>query len=133
MIHIGDLAARSGKSVHALRYYEKEGLIPNVRRDAAGRRVYTERHVLWVELLTRLRATGMPVDDVREYAQMVAEGDATLAQRQEFLRAHRAKVLGQIGDLEACVSLIDTKISMYQSWLDAGGSPIEELADIGAS
>lgn len=133
MIHIGDLAARSGKSVHALRYYEKEGLIPNVRRDAAGRRVYTERHVLWVELLTRLRATGMPVDDVREYAQMVAEGDVTLAQRQDFLRAHRAKVLGQIGDLEACVSLIDTKISMYQSWLDAGGSPIEELADIGAS
>lgn len=133
MIQIGDLAARSGKSVHALRYYEKEGLIPNVRRDSAGRRVYTERHVLWVELLTRLRATGMPVDDVRDYARMVVAGDDTLAERQDFLREHRARILGQISDLQACVALIDTKISMYQSWLDAGGSPIEELSELGAT
>lgn len=122
---IGELSERSGRSVHALRYYEREGLLPNVRRDEGGRRRYTERHVLWLELLGRLQATGMTIQEMRHYADLVAAGDSTLEERQELLEGHRTRVLDQIAELKACIDLIDVKVSMYQEWLDAGGSPVE--------
>jgi len=124
-LHIGEVARRTGYSVHALRYYEAEGLIPNVRRDGGGRRVYTNRHVLWLELLAKLRATGMSIEDVRGYADLIREGDGTLEARQALLRDHRERVEAQIGELRTCMTLIDRKIGMYQEWLEAGGSPLE--------
>ena len=122
LLRIGELADRTGRSADALRYYEREGLIPNVSRDASGHRVYTERHVLWMELLDRLRSTGMGIAQIRTYAGLVQEGDATLAERQALLRAHRTHVLAHIQELQACLDLIDHKVELYQSWLDAGAS-----------
>lgn len=124
-LQIGELARRTGRSIHTLRYYESEGLIPNVWRDAGGRRVYTERHVLWVDLLGRLRQTGMSMQGIREYAKLIEEGDTTLSKRQELLEAHRCKIKTHIAELKECVALIDQKLHLYQSWLDAGQSPIK--------
>ena len=124
-LRIGELAERSGRSVHALRYYEAQGLIPNVARDGGGRRLYTERHVQWMALLARLRATGMSVSEIRRYVSMIERGDETLADRLEFLGRHREKVEEMMAELRGCLELIDTKIALYRAWLTAGGSSIE--------
>ena len=60
-LRIGELAERTGRSVHTIRWYERQGLIPGVVRDSGGRRVYHERHVSWLELIERLRFTGMSI------------------------------------------------------------------------
>ena len=57
-LHIGEVATRTGRSVHAIRWYEAQGLVPGVERDGGGRRVYTEHHVGWLEFMDRLRGTG---------------------------------------------------------------------------
>jgi DNA-binding transcriptional MerR regulator len=119
---IGLLATRSGRSVHTIRYYESQRLMPNVTRDQGGRRLYTERHVAWLDFLARLRQSGMAIADMRAYTALVAEGDATLSQRRTFLRAHRAKVASAIAELEQCLGLIDRKIALYGRWMKAGGS-----------
>lgn len=124
-LQIGELARRTGKSIHTLRYYESEGLIPNVRRNSAGRRVYSERHVLWIELLGRLRQTGMTMQSIREYAALIAEGDVTLSRRKNLLGAHRKKIEAQIDDMKACIRLIDLKLELYESWIEVGRSPID--------
>lgn len=129
MLRIGELAERSGKSTHTLRWYEKQGLIPNVGRDGGGRRVYTERHLLWIDLLGKLSATGMTIEEIRGYAELVQAGDSTLEARIRLLSEHRVAVEARIGDLREALALIDTKLSMYRDWLDTGGSPVEVPED----
>jgi len=111
---IGVLAERSGRSVHTLRYYERIGLIPRVERDDGGRRLYRSEHVHWLAFLDRLRATGMSIASMREYASLVSRGDGTFRARLRLLQRHRESVLWQIEELEGSVSSLDAKIRFYR-------------------
>jgi DNA-binding transcriptional MerR regulator len=84
-MRIGELARRTGRSVHAIRWYESIGPIPGVGRDAGKRRVYDERHVGWLDLMHRLRLTGMPTAKMREYAALAALSSRNGALRFLFL------------------------------------------------
>lgn len=110
---IGELSRRSGRSVHTIRYYETLRLVPNVFRDQAGRRLYTEGHVAWFEFLGRLKQSGMSIRDMRNYTALVAEGDGSLSKRRAFLRAHRGRVRSTIDGLRRSLAAIDEKIAFY--------------------
>jgi DNA-binding transcriptional MerR regulator len=122
-MHIGALARRTGRSIHTIRWYESQRLIPGVRRDPQGRRVYVEQHVGWLDLLDRLRSTGMSIREVREYAVMVRRGEQSLKDRQKLLQAHRERVEARIRDMTESLSLIDRKIEFYGDWLRTGVQP----------
>jgi len=122
-LHIGELARRTGRSVHTIRWYETQRLIPGVRRDGGGRRVYREQHVMWLDLLDRLRKSGMSIRQMREYTTLVKRGDTTLAQRRELLRAHRERVDALIAELGDARAVIDGKIDFYAQWLRDGKQP----------
>ena len=69
---IAEAAERSGLTSHTLRYYERDGLMLfPVERSSTGHRRYTERDLTWIELVSRLRATGMPIRDVRRSSPVV--------------------------------------------------------------
>jgi DNA-binding transcriptional MerR regulator len=128
-LHIGDLAARTGRSVHTIRWYEVQGLIPGVARDAGGRRVYSDLHVGWLGLMDRLRRTGMSIAEMREYTALVRQGMATLKQRQALLRAHRERVQRKIDEWTEALALLDDKIDFYGQWLSSGKRPpLDSLA-----
>ncbi|MEP7157132.1 MAG: MerR family transcriptional regulator [Betaproteobacteria bacterium] len=120
---IGELATLSGRSVHTIRWYESQGLMPGVTRDSGGRRVYDALHVGWLELMTRLRDTGMSIAEMREYTALVKEGKGTLKQRQAQLAAHRERVKLNIAELNLAVKLIDRKLAFYADWIDSGKQP----------
>lgn len=120
---IGELATRTGRSIHAIRWYESQGLIPGVTRDSGGRRVYGELHLNWLDLMDRLRRTGMSIAEMRQYTALVKQGRGTLRQRQELLSAHRARVKETIADWTLALKLIDSKIDFYGEWLTTGRRP----------
>jgi len=116
---IAEAAARSGLSAHTLRYYERDGLmLASVDRAVSGHRRYTDRDLTWIEMLTRLRATGMPIRDVRRYAALVRAGDGNEAERLELLKAHRERVEAQLAQVTAHLRAIDHKIGIYEGKLD---------------
>lgn len=123
-IRIGELAARTGRSVHAIRWYEAQGLIPGVMRDAGGRRVYRERHLSWLELIDRLRLTGMSIAQMREYAGLVKQGRGTLPVQQDLLRAHRERVQANIEQWTAALRVLDHKIRLLDQWIETGVRPV---------
>ncbi|MCW7541954.1 MerR family transcriptional regulator [Aquabacterium sp. A7-Y] len=127
---IGALAARTGRSVHTIRWYEAQGLIPGVARDAGGRRVYTEQHVGWLLLMERLRATGMSIAAMREYADLVRQGKATLVQRAGLLRSHRERVQRTLAEWQDALVLLDAKIDFYDQWLADGKRPAFDPAPL---
>lgn len=122
-MHIGKLAGLTGRSVHTIRWYESQRLIPGVRRDVQGRRLYVASHVDWLDLLDRLRRTGMSIREIREYAAMVKRGDSTLRERQQLMKVHRQRVEAMMQDLRESLQLIDSKIDFYGAWLSTGVRP----------
>ena len=126
-MRIGELARRTGRSVHAIRWYESIGLIPGVGRDAGKRRVYDERHVGWLDLMHRLRLTRMPTAKMREYAALTARGSTTLEARRDLLVAHRAQVRAVIAEWRLALSLLDRKVDFYGDWLSTGRRPREPV------
>jgi DNA-binding transcriptional MerR regulator len=115
---IGEVADRTGLSVHALRFYEREGLLANpVRRGSAGWRVYSEDDVEWLRLCILLRASGMPLPLIRRYTELVRQGDGNEQERLTLLREHEHQVVGQIDELNRCLDVIRYKVARYEDHL----------------
>jgi DNA-binding transcriptional MerR regulator len=115
--HIGRLARETGRSVHTIRWYEQQGLMPGVTRDAGGRRVYTTQHVGWLLFLDRLRFAGMSVREMRRYASFAAQGKKTIRQRLALLDAHHERMVAYLAELQAALRLIEEKQTYYLKWL----------------
>src|SRR4051812_36086308 len=95
-LRIGEVAQRTGVSVHTLRLYEREGLLAGeVRRDQSGRRVYSAWDVEWLANCVKFRASGMPLATISRLAQLVREGSGNEAERLELLRVHQRRIAEQ--------------------------------------
>ena len=68
-------------SPHTIRYYENTGLIPGVDRTDGNIRMFSEYAVSWLRLIHCLRATGLPIEQVRRYIRMCEKGDSTIPER----------------------------------------------------
>ena len=104
----------TGLSPHTLRYYERIGLIHPIDREENTRRQYTADDVGWIDFLTKLRATGMSIKDMQTYAELQRQGDETLPQRVEMLKALRDQVEERISELNEHLKLVYYKIEIYQ-------------------
>lgn len=111
---IAEAARTTGVSAHTLRYYERAGLLRGVDRNGSGHRSYSEEDLAWIEMLTKLRRTGMPIRRVREYAELVWAGPGNEAGRLALLKAHQDDVRSQVGELEECLRFINGKIQIYE-------------------
>ncbi|MFI1834204.1 MerR family transcriptional regulator [Streptomyces olivaceoviridis] len=124
-LSIGEVAERTGLSVHALRFYEREGLLVGpVQRSAGGRRRYTTADVDWLLICVKLRESGMPLADLKRFAELVRHGPGNEAERLQLLDAHQQRVEAQIQALEECRSVIAWKVGVYAEHLargEAGG------------
>ncbi|MDQ1569820.1 MAG: hypothetical protein QOF79_494 [Actinomycetota bacterium] len=114
-VSISEAAELTGMSTHALRYYERAGLMLNsVDRASSTHRRYTDADIRWVEFLTKLRSTAMPIARVRDYVDLVRGGNDTFAARLELLRAHRETVIAQLEEMTRSLVAIDHKIALYE-------------------
>ncbi|WP_116041156.1 MerR family transcriptional regulator [Amycolatopsis palatopharyngis] len=111
---IAEAARRSGLSIDTLRYYERIQLLEPPDRDAAGRRAYSDTDLVWLEFLTKLRTTGMPIRRMREYASLRRLGTASAGRRKAILQEQRVAVLERIAELRSCLDVLEYKIDNYE-------------------
>ncbi|AVH61463.1 MULTISPECIES: MerR family transcriptional regulator [Streptomyces] len=114
---ISEVVAFTGLSAHTLRWYERIGLMPHIDRSHTGQRRYCNRDLDWLDLVGKLRLTGMPVADMVRYAELVREGDHTYTERFDLLEATRRDVKARIAELQDTLDVLDRKINYYA---DAG-------------
>lgn len=114
-MYIGDLARASGLSIDTLRWYEKIGLLPPPPRDRVGRRVYPPETLTWIAFLARLKATGMNIAGMLDYARLREAGEATAAARRGLLETHRDAVVAEIETLRENLAALDDKIATYRT------------------
>lgn len=125
-ISIGTLSSLSGISAHTLRFYEKQGILQPVGRAGNGHRRYRQQDLLWLEFVVRLKRTGMPLAQIRQYAALRAEGEASLRARLALLEDHRTRLAATIDELTACAAALGDKILGYQHMIDAAPAPSKE-------
>ncbi|HUJ56739.1 MAG TPA: MerR family transcriptional regulator [Gaiellaceae bacterium] len=114
-LSIGEAAARSGLSAHTLRYYERAGLLEPIARGPRGERRYAARDLQWIAFLQRLRATGMPIREMRRFAELRTGGTATAPARRTLLAEHHRRVLATIDDLRRNLEAIEAKLARLEA------------------
>lgn len=102
----------TGITEDTIRYYEKMGLLPRAQRKENSHRVYSERDVELMKLISCLKKTGMPLDEMRPYLNL--SRDSNLSEYPELydkIQIHKRNILDQIASLQQIVDFIDTKVS----------------------
>lgn len=117
---ISEVADRTGLSISTIRYYEKVGLCPGVLRGTDGQRAFTGTDLDWLALLSSLRATGMSMSDMRAFAALYADGDATIPRRKAALLAHKHSLQARQAELDRCRALLDRKLQRYDEIMGDG-------------
>ena len=123
---IQEVVAHTGLSVHALRYYERTGLLPPVDRVASGHRRYTADDLNWLAFLLRLRATGMSIRQMRAYADLRRQGDTTASARLALLEAHHQQVREHMRELEHHLAALEQKMQHLRNLGDNAMNKFED-------
>ncbi len=118
-LSIGALARASGLSAHTLRHYEKLGILRPADRAPSGHRRYHADDVAWLEFVLRLKATGMPLAEIRRYADLRAAGSRSLGTRLAMLQEHRRRLRAHMTDLARNLAALDDKIRTYRKMIGA--------------
>lgn len=123
---ITQAAKKMNLTPYTLRYYDREGLLPNVERDKSGNRIFTEDDMEMLSLICCLKNTGMPIKEIKQFTDWQNEGNHTLHDRNDMLVKHKEDVLKKIEKLQKYLCLIDRKLDYYHNACQAydTGSPI---------
>ena len=113
-------AAETGLTADTLRYYERIGILPGIGRSESGHRRFTDDDMGWIKLVQCLRATGMPLEDLHRYAELVQQGEDTAAERLDILATHKARIQSEMGELAIALDLVDAKIDGYHALVARG-------------
>ena len=125
---ISEAAQKTGLPPSTIRFYDKEGLLPNIKRKN-GIRVFEDMDLRLMGLLTCLKNTGMPIKRIRDYVELTSKGDDTLQERYEIIKAQRQFVLDQIEQLQYYLEELDFKDWYYNKALAAGSESAINLDD----
>lgn len=112
-MRIAEAAEISGLSADTIRFYEKSGLLEPIPRDSSGHRDFAPGDMGWLDIISKLRRTGMPMKEMQQFAELNAIGKHTIPQRYNLLKKHQERVAARRADIEACEKILEHKLSVY--------------------
>lgn len=121
---VGEMAKRLGISASALRYYDREGLLPFVERSEGGIRLFREGDIEWLRMILCLKRTGMRLEDIRSFVTMAMAGDRTVDARLALIVKQKETVIAEIAKLREVLDILEYKEWYYETARAAGGTQI---------
>jgi DNA-binding transcriptional MerR regulator len=112
---IKQVSEKTNLKAHVLRYYEREGLLPFVKRSESGIRHYTEDDLEWLGLICCLKNTGMSIKQIKDFVKLSMEGDITLKQRCDMLQEHKKSVEEKLEEMQRHLLKVSHKIEYFSS------------------
>ena len=121
---IGEAAEKLGISASTIRYYDKEGLLPFMDRSAGGIRIFRQEDFEWLRLIECLKATKMPIKDIKQFIGWYQDGDSTLEKRRDMFYERKKTVEAQIKALQKVLDTINFKCWYYDTAVEAGTADV---------
>ena len=117
MCTMKEVCKEIGMNYETLKFYCKEGLVPNVKRDKNNYRIFDEKNIAWLKGLQCLRKCGMSIKDMKQYMNYCLEGVSTIPERKEMLDKSKKYLLEQVEKLNESINFIDNKQMFYDDVL----------------
>lgn len=117
---IGEVARTTGIAISTLRYYDREGMFPDMERSSGGIRVFSEREISVIKVIECLKAAGMSIKDIKEFLGWCKEGDSSLQKRREMFYSQLKDVEKQIEELQSTMNMLKYKCWYYDTAVAAG-------------
>ncbi|MES9684238.1 MerR family transcriptional regulator [Bacillus sp. AFS001701] len=111
---IGQVAKLNSLTISQLRYYDKQGLLPFLKRTESGDRIFDEDALKFIEMILCLKNTGMPIKKIKQFVDWSMDGEETLKQRLDLMKQQEKNVLDQIKETEENLKKIQRKIAKYE-------------------
>ncbi|ANF97154.1 MerR family transcriptional regulator [Paenibacillus bovis] len=110
---IREAAELTGLSEDTLRYYERIDLLPPAERKSNGHRFYTAEQVQGIIFMTRLKSTGMTLEEMKAFRALISQGESTLEQRKTILRQQHEHISSEIRRLKDVQEVLEYKLNHY--------------------
>ena len=117
---IGEVANATGIAISTLRYYDREGMFPNIERSNGGIRVFSDIEIETIRIVECLKASGLSIKDIKRFLDWCQEGDASLQKRRDMFRERLEAVKRQMEELQKTMDTIKYKCWYYNTALAAG-------------
>lgn len=115
-----EVAKKLGISKDTLLYYEKEGLLPIIKRDDKKRRMYSESDIEWIFLIRCLRDTDMSICKIKQYISLLKNGgEDSVQKRRDILLEHQFYIQEKIKNYQSLLSLLEKKVSYYDEVMNS--------------
>lgn len=117
---IGEISEKLHLPTSTLRYYDKEGLLPDIERSKTGARRFRDKDVTRLQIIHCLKSAGLSIREIRHYIALVNEGDTSIRARHAIFRERRARLAQQMQELQDVMDMLDFKCWYYERAEAAG-------------
>lgn len=117
---VGEAAKMLNIAPSALRYYDKEGLLPFIERSGGGVRMFKDEDFNWLFVIECLKKSGLSIKDIKKYIDMTLKGDETIEDRLRLFSKQREKVISQTEELRTILNTLDYKCWFYETAKEMG-------------
>lgn len=114
---IGEVSNITGVTVSALRYYDREGLFPNIERTSGKVRVFSDNEVETLQMIECLKTSGLSIKEIKQFLDWCQEGDTSIKKRRDFFYERLDAVKEQMDELQQTMNLIKHKCNYYDKML----------------
>lgn len=116
---IGQISEMFEIPISTLRYYDKEGLFPDIQRKS-GIRNFSEKEVEALRVIECLKKSGMEIKDIKTFMEWCEMGSETYPQRKELFVNQEKVVKAEIERLEKTLAMIKFKHWYYEQAIRDG-------------
>ena len=117
---IGEAARITGIAISTLRYYDREGMFPEMMRSSGGIRIFSDKEISILRVEECLKSAGMSIKEIKEFLFWCQEGDSSLQKRRDMFRYRLKEVKKQIEALQKTMNTLQYKCWYYDTAIAAG-------------
>lgn len=117
---IGEVANTTGIAISTLRYYDHEGMFPNIGRSNGGMRVFSDIELNTIRVIECLKSSGMSIKEIKEFLVWCQDGDHSLEKRRDMFYNRFEEVQKQIEALQKTANMLKYKCWYYDTAVAAG-------------
>ncbi|OTN90581.1 MULTISPECIES: MerR family transcriptional regulator [Enterococcus] len=112
-MNIKKVSELSGVSADTIRYYERIGLIPPVKRTVSGIRDFDEEDLRWIVFSRQMRNAGLSIESMVNYINLFQVGDETVPVRKEIIAAQIKMLKEKASELNTAIDRLEFKLANY--------------------
>ncbi|MBQ7544395.1 MAG: MerR family transcriptional regulator [Synergistaceae bacterium] len=127
---IKEMSELTGLPASTLRYYDKQGLLPNLRRDQNNIRIFSEEDYRMLRLIDCLKRSGLSIKDIKHFIDLSGQGETALTERLEIFRRRRELLQQEMAELQEVLGIIEYKCWYYEQACEAGNESAVKDSDV---